>query len=123
MTHDTYKWNICADLKVIALLLGLQLGNIKFPCFLCEWDNRDKSQHYVKGICPTTKVLEPGQKNVKHHSLVELSRIYCHLFVSNEASIRTLLRLRIVIVQHFCTCAKTSPRKVMPRYEMVLSPV
>jgi len=24
--YDTYKWNICADLKVIALLLGLQLG-------------------------------------------------------------------------------------------------
>ena len=35
--YDTYKWNICADLKVIALLLGLQLGDTKFPCFLCEW--------------------------------------------------------------------------------------
>jgi len=23
---STYKWSICADLKVIALLLGLQLG-------------------------------------------------------------------------------------------------
>ena len=39
---DTYKWNICADLKVIAFLLGLQLGYTKFPCFLCEWDSRDK---------------------------------------------------------------------------------
>jgi hypothetical protein len=27
--YDTDKWNICADLKVIALLLGLQLGYTK----------------------------------------------------------------------------------------------
>jgi len=50
--NDTYKWNICADLKVIALLLGLQLGYTKFPCFLCEWDSRDKAYHYVKRIWP-----------------------------------------------------------------------
>jgi len=43
--YDTYKWNICADLKVIALLHGLQLGYTKFPCFLCEWDSRDKTHH------------------------------------------------------------------------------
>jgi len=48
---DTYAWNICADLKVIALLLGLQLGYTKFPCFLCEWDSRDKAHRYVKRIC------------------------------------------------------------------------
>jgi len=50
--YDTYKWNICADLKVIALLLGLQLGYTKFPCSLCEWDSRDKAYHYVKRIWP-----------------------------------------------------------------------
>jgi len=52
LKYDTYKWNICADLKVIALLLGLQLGYTKFPCFLCEWDSRDKAHHYVKRIWP-----------------------------------------------------------------------
>ena len=30
MSYDKSKWNICADLKVIALLLGLQLGYTKF---------------------------------------------------------------------------------------------
>ena len=73
--YNTYKWNICADLKVIALLLGLQLGYTKFPCFLCEWDNRGKAHHYVKRIWPASKILEPGHKNVKHHSLVESCRI------------------------------------------------
>ena len=53
--YVTYKWNICADLKVIALLLGLQLGYTKFPCFLCEWDSRDKVHHYVKWIWPLSE--------------------------------------------------------------------
>ena len=35
INYDTHEWNICADLHVIALLLGLQLGYTKFPCFLC----------------------------------------------------------------------------------------
>jgi len=55
--YDTYKWNICADLKVIALLLGLQLGYTKFPCFLCEWDSRDKAHRYVKRIWPLSEIL------------------------------------------------------------------
>ena len=73
--YDTYKWNICVNLEVIALLLGLQLGYTKFLCFLCEWDSRVKAIHYVKRIWPTRKILEPGHKYVKHHSLVESSRI------------------------------------------------
>jgi hypothetical protein len=28
--YDKYAWNICGDLKVIALVLGLQLGCTKF---------------------------------------------------------------------------------------------
>ena len=64
--YDTYKWNI-----VIALLPGVQLRYTKFPCFLCEWDSRDKAHHYVKSIWPSRKITEPGHKNVKHLSLVE----------------------------------------------------
>ena len=73
--YDTCKWNICVDLKVIALLLVLQLGYTKFPSFLCEWDSRDKAHHHVKTIWPARQILEPGHRNVKHHSLVESPRI------------------------------------------------
>src|SRR5215831_18672907 len=73
MTHTSGKF--VRTSKVIALLLGLQLGYTKFPCFLCEWYSRDKAHHYVKKIWPARKILEPGHKNVKHHSLVESSRI------------------------------------------------
>ena len=31
--YKKYAWNICGNLKVIALLLGLQLGYTKFCCF------------------------------------------------------------------------------------------
>jgi len=39
------------------------------------WDSRDKAHHYVERIWPARKILEPGHKNVKHHSLVESLRI------------------------------------------------
>jgi hypothetical protein len=40
------QWHICADLKVVALLTGLQGGYTKFCCFLREWDSRARDRHY-----------------------------------------------------------------------------
>jgi len=37
--YDEFKWKLCGDLKVVALLLGLQLGCTKYCCLLCEWDS------------------------------------------------------------------------------------
>jgi hypothetical protein len=36
---------ICGDLKVLCMLLGQQAGYTKYPCFMCEWDIRARSQH------------------------------------------------------------------------------
>ena len=44
--YDEFKWKLCGDLKVVALSLGMQLGYTKYCCFLCEWDSRDKKNHY-----------------------------------------------------------------------------
>jgi hypothetical protein len=46
--YEKCKWNICGDLKVIALLLGLQLGYTKYCCFLCQWDSKDRKNHYIQ---------------------------------------------------------------------------
>ena len=46
INYDKFKWQICGDLKVIALLLGLQQGFTKYCCFICEWDSRARSLHY-----------------------------------------------------------------------------
>lgn len=63
-------YSICADLKVVALLQGMQLGFAKFCCFLCEWDSRARDKHYEIKMWPIRKSLEPGEKNVLHHPLV-----------------------------------------------------
>jgi len=57
-------------LKVIAFLMGLQFGYTKFCCFLCEWDSRDKKNHYIKKEWPKRESQMPGQKNFVHPSLV-----------------------------------------------------
>ena len=62
---------MCGDLKVISMLLGQQSGYTKFPFFLCEWDSRDRKQHYVKQNWPTRNALVPGVKNVERKSLVD----------------------------------------------------
>jgi len=36
INNDKFKWQICGDLKVIALLLGLQQRFTKYCCFICE---------------------------------------------------------------------------------------
>ena len=38
--YKKHESNIWGDLKVVALLLGMQLGYTKFCCFLCEWTVR-----------------------------------------------------------------------------------
>jgi len=68
--YEKYCWTICCDLKVIALLMGLQLGYTKFCCLLCEWDSRDKKNHYIKWEWSKHESLTPEQKNVVHPSLV-----------------------------------------------------
>ena len=36
INYDTFKWQISGDLKVSALLLGLQQVFTKYCCFICE---------------------------------------------------------------------------------------
>ncbi|GFV38650.1 uncharacterized protein TNCV_4412041 [Trichonephila clavipes] len=75
LSYTEHKWTICGDMKVISMLLGQQSGYTKFPCFLCEWDIRDRKQHYVKQTWPIRKALIPGVKNVERQSLVDPKKI------------------------------------------------
>ena len=60
--NEKYNWNICGDLKVIALFLGLQLGYTKFCYFLCEGDSRDRKHHYIQKKWPNESRLFQGKK-------------------------------------------------------------
>ena len=55
INYDNFKRQICGDLKVIALLLGLQQGFTKYCCFICEWDSRAQSLHYSRKYWPARK--------------------------------------------------------------------
>ena len=50
--YDKFKWKLCGDLKVVALLLGMQLGYTKYCFFQCEWDSQDKKNRYVNKLWP-----------------------------------------------------------------------
>jgi len=64
LEYSKYGWHICGDLKVVSLLMGLQLGYTKYCCFLCEWDSRAKTLHYLKRDWPQRKTLKVGDTKV-----------------------------------------------------------
>jgi hypothetical protein len=74
--YEEYNWNIYGDLKVIALLHGLQLGYTKFCCFLYEWDSRDSKYHYIQKQWPKRELLIPGNKNVVNTPLISTEKVY-----------------------------------------------
>jgi hypothetical protein len=75
INYDKFKWKICGDLKVIALLLGLQQGFTKYCCFICEWDSTARSLHYSRKDWPGRKTVEPGIMNVENKPLVKPSNM------------------------------------------------
>jgi hypothetical protein len=68
--------NLCGDLKVIALLLGLQLRCTKFCCFLCEWDNTDTKYHFIHKQWAERESLIPAEKNIVNIPLINPENVY-----------------------------------------------
>lgn len=70
-----HNWVICVDLKMVNFLLGQQGGYTKHPCFICLWDSRAKSEHWIKKDWPLREALVPGRLNVINAPLVSRDRI------------------------------------------------
>ena len=49
---------------MVAFLLGLQGGFIKFQCFLCLWDSRATSEHYRRKNWEQRTEFAVGTRNV-----------------------------------------------------------
>ena len=75
LQYSKYLFLICADLKLVAILLGLQTGFTKFPCFICLWDSRARHLHYQKTTWPIRDKLVIGMHNVKEVAMVPRDRI------------------------------------------------
>ena len=63
VSYCEYEWHICVDLKLVNFLLGQQSGFTKYPCFLCMWDSRDRSQHYTTKDWPARDEMVSGRPN------------------------------------------------------------
>ena len=47
----------------------------KFPCFLCLWDSRADSEHYVRKTWPTREQFTPGTHSIKAAPLVDAQKV------------------------------------------------
>ncbi|GFU98028.1 uncharacterized protein TNCV_233051 [Trichonephila clavipes] len=77
LQYAVYEWNIC-DLKITALILGLQLGYTKYCCFSCLWDcrNRKTISSEKNGLIANHSFLDLDSFLVKHDALCNPKNVY-----------------------------------------------
>ena len=75
INYSKYKWQLCGDFKMIGFLKGMQGGYTKHSCFLCLWDTRAASEHYIRKEWPKRNQFVPGCQNVKYTPLVASENI------------------------------------------------
>lgn len=74
--YQTHQWRICCDLKVVAMLCGMQGGYTKYMCFMCQWDSRfNKKEQYGKHDWAPRTTEKIGQQNVIAKELVPKDKI------------------------------------------------
>ena len=68
-----YKYNleVIGDFKMVAFLLRLQGGFIKYQCFLCCWDSRATKDHFLKKNWDMREGYLVGTRNVMWEPLVD----------------------------------------------------
>jgi hypothetical protein len=66
---------VCGDFKLTTLLLGMQVGYTKMPCFLCEWESWAKTKHWERHGWPPRKSWTPGSKNVIQEPLEDRDKV------------------------------------------------
>lgn len=74
--YEYYKWEICADLKMIAILCGLKKGFSKYPCHICLFDSRaETEQHYDTFDWPERTAYVVKEFGIEAKPLVPANRI------------------------------------------------
>ncbi|OAF67395.1 hypothetical protein A3Q56_04878 [Intoshia linei] len=48
INYDNFGWRICGDFKILAFLMGIKTGNVKYPCFFCLFRGKNKTDHYSR---------------------------------------------------------------------------
>lgn len=82
INYEKHQWRICCDLKVVAMLCGLQGGYTKHMCYLCDWNTRFKGNHYRTRTWQDRDVSDLGTANMPRQPLVPRNKIllpYLHI--------------------------------------------
>ena len=74
ISYSDFCWEVCADFKIIGILMGLQGGYVRHGCFLCQWNSRDINQFAVTSW-PLRTSYVVGYQNVQHEALISLDKI------------------------------------------------
>lgn len=69
--YNEHQWDVRSDLKVVALVTGMQTGNTKFSCCLCEFDTRSTEEHYIRRVWNP----KPSKKNKEGNASQRISMI------------------------------------------------
>ena len=72
--YTDHMWRISCDLKVVAMLRGLQRGYTKNMCFLCIWDTRFKGNQYENHDRLARDPTEKGH-NCVNYPLVPMENV------------------------------------------------
>lgn len=72
--YSEHKWDICVDLKVVMIILGLMSGYTKYGCPWCLWDTRAHHLHYQQKTWPERSWII-GEENVIAEALVPLTAV------------------------------------------------
>lgn len=68
--YNGHQWDVSGDLKVTALIMGLQLGRTRNMCFICTWISTAKIQHY-RATWELRQTHQIGAMNVVRNRLIE----------------------------------------------------
>lgn len=71
LNYNNYKWKICCDLKVVAILTGLKGGYPRHQCFLCLWEGRRDDLHYTDHVWAPRETLTPGEHSVQRKPIID----------------------------------------------------
>lgn len=74
--YNEHQWQLCCDLRIVALVVGLRGGYTKYYCFLWEEKNRASVSRYIRRERPPPKLFESEMKNEKCPSLTEPNKIF-----------------------------------------------
>jgi hypothetical protein len=64
------------DLKIVAILLGLQSGYTNCCCFIWESDSKANDKHYSVKHSEKHKKLTSGERNVVHDPVVHATKLF-----------------------------------------------